>query len=144
MNGQALRSWWWTVLFTGSLVILTGAGWTLSRLTANPEGSLNIMYSRVRVGMSLDEAITAVSDHADCMYINGKTKSGRSFDSLVVASRDLPIPSEVQHGELSVEAGDGGEVDIFLGPGGIVAGKSFNPESSVELWLHRLHQVFGH
>jgi hypothetical protein len=94
--------------------------------------------------MRLDEAITAVADHADCMYINGKTKSGRSFDSLVVTPRDLPIASEVQHGELSVEAADGGEVDIFLGPGGIVASKSFNPESIVELWLHRLHRVFGH
>ena len=130
--------------FVTFLVLLFCGAWTLSRVTARPQDALNIMFSRVRNGMSLDEAVTAIWDEADSIYIEGRTVSGRSIDSLVVTRSNLPVPSEVEYGELAAEASTGGEVDVILGRGGIVAGKRFKPETTWELWLFRLHQAFGH
>jgi hypothetical protein len=143
MKRPARRFRWWLTISVGLLPIVAILAWTLSRLTADPQGPLEIMFSRVQIGMSLDDAVAAVSDDADCMYISGKTRSGHLFDSLVVTPRDLPIAHEVQHGELAVEDSNGGEVDIILGQGGFVMGKRFNPENWGGLWLHRLHQVFA-
>jgi hypothetical protein len=132
------------VVVVGLLSFAVGAAWTLSLLTDDPSDRQGI-FLRIRIGMSLDEAIAAADKFGDCdaLYIEGQTRSGRSFDSLVVTPRDLPIPQEVQHGVLSVEDTNGDSVDVILGPGAIVTGKRFNPYSSVDLWLHRLHQVFG-
>jgi hypothetical protein len=136
----------WMVVLIGLLAIQLIAGWLVSRLTADPKGGLEVMFSRVRVGMTLNEAVGAVeeTDYIDAMYIEGKTKSGRSFDSLVVTDRDLPVPQEIEHGELAVEDSIGGEIDIILGSNGIVTGKRIKSNSLVTLCVYRLHQLFGH
>jgi hypothetical protein len=144
MTSQQARRFCWFASVLGLLLLAVGAAWTISYLTADPGNRLENMFAQVRIGMSMDEAIAAVSHDADCMYIEGKTRSGRSFDSLVVFHENLPIPQEVQHGVLSVGEGTGDYLDIILGPGGVVTGKRFDPYSWGDLWLHRLHQVFGH
>ncbi len=162
MRRQGRRYCWWlvaTVLLCG-VAVVTWFGW---RWLAPKPGSSEDVFSRIRVGMSQNEAVAILRTYDDSyndgVYSWGVTKDGRSLDRMHVGSplfHDLPPPQEIEHCVLEVDdAGeDGQEVKIILGRGGIVTGKQLSPGVwekrqnkirralfSPDEWEYRLHKV---
>jgi hypothetical protein len=131
-------------LLTGVVVV----SFSVRFLTSPPPGSVEGVFSRIRAGMSLADAI-AVLDTLDRrnwggVYYSGTTKDGRPFRSC--ASWDgLPVSGEIERREIQLCAEQGGTVHVFLGRGGAVTGKRLHPEEprwpGLVSWVSR---VFGY
>jgi hypothetical protein len=133
------------LLGAGLLFGLAFGAWGGSRWLAARPGSLEDVFARIRVGMSKEEAVSALraSDpyHIDGCYSEGTTTEGRSragtkLDGPLFA--DLPPAPEIAHGVLSVLDSEGREVEVVLGPGGTVSGKRLSPG----VWQYRLDKVW--
>lgn len=102
-------------------------------------GSLGVMATEVRVGMSQDEAAAAIRSayfgrerrwDSPRIYANGRTHDGREFGSYFDwAFKELPPADQIAWAELDVDDDWGRDLIITLGPGGVVSGirlKSFS------------------
>jgi hypothetical protein len=114
---------WWVV--AAGLLVGVVASWPVLRLTVHGPGSLEDVYSRVRVGMSQEEAVAVLNDcNWDYSNATVTTKDGRSLYIAIWAHEVLPSPHEVDHAELMIED-YGNEVYVILGRDGVVTGKRF-------------------
>jgi hypothetical protein len=98
----------------------------LSLSRTAPPGSLDDLYSRVQVGMTQWEVVALIwgCRDVDGCYFKGVTKGGESFADFGIKSLDeLPPPQDVRRCVLRVEDTEGWEVEVTLGPGGVVTCK---------------------
>jgi hypothetical protein len=125
------------------------AAWSFSRLTAPASGSMENLYARVRVGMSLQQAVAALQagerDYVECIYVSGTDSRGRPFFTFY-SLKSMPPAAEIHDCELAVTCNTGESVEVTLGEGGVVTAKKYlpDPDRPHQYWLHRLHRVFGH
>ncbi len=142
---RQIRLYRWRFLGTGLLLGLAigawlGSGW----VTAEP-GSSEDVFTRVRIGMSQDEAVavlrTYAPDNIDTPYVEGVTKDGRLWAGTDIIHgawfQNLPPSQEIAHCALGVWDTDGRKVEVILGPGGIVSHKRLSPC----MWQYRLEKV---
>jgi hypothetical protein len=76
----------------------------------------------------------------DGAYSEGTTTQGRSWARLNISNplfEDLPPPQEVARCVLTVSDDSGREIEVVLGPGGVVSGKRLSPG----VWQERLHRA---
>ena len=148
MLSTAFRYRWWFLAALFGLFVL--AAWYFSPLTAPPSGSMEDLYKRVRVGMSQQEAVTALQtgehDYISCLYLSGVTRDGRSFLGGIRGFGDLPPAGEIVFAKIEAVDNDGESVEVMLGEAGVVTGKKYLPseDDRLKAWLHRLHMAFGH
>jgi hypothetical protein len=97
-------------------------------------GSPEDIFSRIRVGMSQQEAVAVLKasdwNREPGWWSSCSTKDGRSFGNHGIdAFNDLPSSKEIEQGVLRVHFDDGAgpEVEVFLGRGGTVTGKRLIP-----------------
>jgi hypothetical protein len=125
------------------------AAWVVSRLTAPASGEMEDLYKRVRIGMTLEEAVSALQagehDYVECIYTWATDSQGKRFFT-GFSFLETPPPSEVQEIELEVTCCTGESVKVTLGKGGIVREKEYrtDPHEPHQYWLHLLHLAFGH
>jgi hypothetical protein len=144
---QQVRRYRWRLLAAGFLLCLVGGAWSGLRWFAAEPGSAEDVFARIRVGMSQEEAVAALRtydpDNIDGVYSEGTTKGGRSWTGINISGKlfeDLPPPQEVAHCVLTVSDEDGRDVEVVLGPGGIVSDKNLSP--GVWQWrLQKAHRV---
>jgi hypothetical protein len=131
------------LLLASLLTIAVAAGWSISRLTAPSPGSPEYQFLRIKAGMSYQEALGLLQyDGAGIRtYSKGTTKDGRTFQLFP----SLPPPDEIKECRMDIDDGwDGWSATLFLGEGGVVTGKQFEPYNPIDEALHLLHRAFGH
>src|SRR5438309_448020 len=97
----------WMVARIGSLGALAVVAWLGSRWLAAEPGSARDVFSRLRVGMTQDEAVRVLRTHnsIDGAYSEGMTRDGRPFGALHLRCPlfgDLPPAGEVERCVLTV------------------------------------------
>jgi hypothetical protein len=118
--------------------------WFETQWLASDPGSSEDIFKRLQVGMTQREAVTVIRTYnpytVEGLYSEGTTTDGQSFSSVrfrLPFFDDLPPPHQIKSCLLSVCANDGRDLDIVLGPGGIVSAKSISPG----VWEHRVDRV---
>jgi hypothetical protein len=141
---RQVRHYLWRLLGAGLLFGLAVGAWCGSRWLAAEPGSSEDVFARIRVGMSQEEAVAVLRTYGpykiDGVYSEGTTKQGHSWTRMHVCRDlygDLPPPQEVVRCILTVCSEDGREVEVVLGPGGIVAAKRLSPG----VWQYRLQET---
>jgi len=98
-------------------------------LTSPKPGSVEEAFWRIRVGMSLDQAVSMLKRcPTDSVHYSGVTLTGRRFSNF--GFNNIPPPGEIDYGELYVMDDDGNEAEIFYREGGTVSGKRWDPSGS--------------
>jgi hypothetical protein len=141
---QKVRRSRWRILGAGLLFGLAiGAWWGYRWLSAEP-GSLEEGFARIRIGMSRDEAVSVLRAcdpyKIDGLHSEGTTKEGRSWAGTNIEGElfeDLPPPEEIAHCVFGVWDNEGRDLEVVLGPGGIVSGKRLSPG----VWEYRWHEA---
>ena len=125
------RYGWWLVgaAFLGGFAV---AAWFGLRWLAQSEGNSEQAFARLRVGMSQHEAVEVLRtfDASSGRSSQGITTDGREFHTGHYdhpALDDLPPPSEIESCTLRGLDSYGRELEVILGPGGVVASKSLSP-----------------
>jgi hypothetical protein len=136
-----VQKYQWRLLGSGLVLSLVLAAWMLVSLglTAKP-GSIEHTFAYLRTGMSQGEAIASLQTCTgiDTFRSEGLTQDGKpwtryfSFDG-------LPPASDVASGVLQITDNEGRDLDVILGPGGVVSGKRLAPGP----WQYRLHKAIG-
>lgn len=119
---RLVRRHYWVLVTTGLLAL---ALW-LSLPRPILPGSLEDLYLHVRVGMTKAEVVELICgcQDVDGCYSNGITMGGQSFADIGTKPlSDLPPQQDIFHCVLKVEDTEGWEVEVTLGPGGIVTSK---------------------
>jgi hypothetical protein len=101
-----------------------------------PPGSLEDLYSHIRVGMTQSQVVELIwgCRDVDGCYSNGVTKGGESFaDMGTKPLGELPPPQDIFRCVLKVEDTEGWEVEVTLGPGGVVTSKC---STAPDLWTY--------
>jgi hypothetical protein len=130
---QQLHRYRWFVLGAGTLFVVALSAWLVPRWLAPGPGLAEDIYSRVRTGMTKDEAVAALrSDdlHIDTVYSEGTTTDGqpvRGVPWLGEVFDNLPPADEIEHCVLTVMDYEGGEVEVVLGRGGAVVETNLTP-----------------
>jgi hypothetical protein len=139
-----LPPWW--LIASGLLIIAVATVSIGSRLAVPEPGSLEDALSRVRVGMSEEEAVGTllVADrYIDLVYIEGETTDGKSlppglgFRGLY----GLPPAKAIERAKVEMVDDEGRGFTVLFGPGGVVTGKRFpryRPLKTFQEWLGRL------
>ena len=131
------RHRWWLV-GAGLLFGVAVATWFSPRQTTR---SLRDMFSRVRVGMSQDEALAVLrtfKPDTDGLFSFGATNDGsfaRPLNLVDPYSGGLPLPQEIKHCRLTIIDCEGREVEIILGQGGTVTDKRFISDRREDWWF---------
>jgi hypothetical protein len=140
---QQVRRSRWGLLGAGLLGLAVGA-WGISRWLAAEPGSAEDVFSRIRVGMTQEEAVAILRTYdpgrIDGVYAEGTTRQGRSWSGTSLfgdSFADLPPPEDTARCVLTVTDDDCWEVEVVLGPGGIVSGKHISPG----VWEYRLREA---
>lgn len=138
---------WWLV----GVGVLVASTWGLARLTAPWPDSVEDIASRIRVGMSQQEAVALLCSCRDSDLLSSVevVAKGSRTRSLTWYFHELPPATAVEWAKLNVADVEGVEVEVTLGPGGLVTGKRLNhSETSLSFWrsrgqraLHRLRPV---
>jgi hypothetical protein len=96
--------------------------------------------------MTQAEAVAVIRTYnpytVEGLYSEGTTTNGRPFSSVrfrVPFFDDLLPPQDIGSCVLSVCANDGRDLEVVLGPGGIVTAKNISPG----IWEHRVDKVLG-
>jgi hypothetical protein len=142
MIRDVLRSWR-PLALVSLLTIPVVAAWSISWLTAPAPGSPEYQFLRIQAGMSYQEALDLLScDGAGIStHSKGITKDGRSFRLYL----SLPPPDDIKKCRMDIDdVCDCWSATLFLGEGGIVCDKSFDPYMETSEILYFLHRVFGH
>lgn len=127
-------------LYVGLAII---AAWIVDRVLAPAPGSSADVFARLRIGMSQDEAIAVLRSYGphavEAWYASGTTTAGQDFSSVLLHRflEDLPASHAIANCVIDVSADH--DIQVTLGPGGIVAGKAITPG----VWEHRLKSVEG-
>jgi hypothetical protein len=137
----------WRLVRVGLLCALAAIGaWFGSQWLASDPGSSEDVFKRLQAGMTQGEAVAVIRtcnpDTVEGLYSEGTTTEGRSFSSVrfrVPFFDDLPPPQDIKSCVLSVYANDGRDLEVVLGPGGIVSAKRISPG----VWEHRVDKVLG-
>jgi hypothetical protein len=117
-------------------ILACRAGWRwLDRYQGNSEE----VYSQIRVGMSKAEVVSVLRrfDAGSGRYSFGVTTDGEQFNSFHTGLDDLPQAEEIEYAVLSALDSYGREIEVTLGPGGIVANKTLSPD----VWEYRWHKL---
>ena len=135
------RLYRWRFLGAGLLFGLAIGAWFGSRWLVAEPGSPENVFARIRIGMGKDEAVAVLRtyhpNNIDTIYAEGTTKEGRGWTGTKLygpSFEDLPPAQEIAHCELRVSDENGRDVEVVLGPGGIVLGKRLTPG----VWQYRL------
>src|SRR5262249_28577589 len=122
LGGMNSRFRW--CLIAANLGAAFAAGW-FGALATTPQaesvtpqaGSVADVFARVRVGMSLRQAVGTLDSidpsYIDCFYYRGLTKDGRPFSGC--CDRDLPEADKIARGELELMTEQDGSVLVYLG-----------------------------
>lgn len=135
-----MRRYCWCLVV---LAALASVVWIIVPRRA-PAGSLEALYDRVRVGMTQQQAVELLwgCPDVDVAFSNGTTKGGVSFAHLGnMVVEEMPPPQDIRRCVLKVEDTDGWEVEVTLGPGGVVTGKRY---TAPDLWAYLHRWWFGH
>jgi hypothetical protein len=138
-----LHPWW--LIAIGFMALAALVPWIVSRLGAPEPGSLEAAFSRVRVGMSQEEALDTllVADvQIDDVYLRGETTDGKPITGGIGGFSDLPPPAAITHAEVEMRDWDGQSFTVFLGPGGVVSGKRFTPYRLPNTWRELLARLY--
>src|ERR1700722_16069692 len=120
-------SWWFVAV--GVLTTPVVAAWSVSQLTHPVLRSLEDSYSRIRVGMSRQEAIATLERYDPNslrITFSGTTRDGRSFASIgaltefLEGDKEIPPALDIETGEIFAENWECWSVTLTLGQGGIV------------------------
>lgn len=110
----------------GFLLGVGGTIWFGYLLTVPDPGSVEEAFSRIRIGMSMDQVVTLLqSCPRDSAHYSGTTKAGRKFFNFGFA--DIPPLYEIDQAELYVMDDDGNEVEVLFQEKGIVKEKRWTP-----------------
>jgi hypothetical protein len=138
------RRYRWRLLGAGLLFGLAIGALYGSRWLAAEPGSPEDVFRRIHIGMSKAEALSALraSDHyhIDGIYSEGITQAGHSWSGTKLEGplfEDLPPAQDIAHCVLSILDSEGREVEVVLGPGGVVSSKRLSPG----VWQYRLDKV---
>jgi hypothetical protein len=140
-----LSRWW--IVVAAALAVLPAGAWLCWRWLGPGPGSFEVLDSRLRVGMSLDEAVGTMRafDHEphagiDGAYSKGTTKDGQPWSDYHIIERQLydtlPPAGEIEQGLLTVCDDGGQDLEVTLGPGGVVTAKRLIPG----VWEYRLEK----
>jgi hypothetical protein len=132
---KIVRNYRWRLVGTVLLIALAVSLWLVVRWLTPEPGSSEDLFARIQVGMSQNQAVAVLRsyppDNTEGRYCTGTAKDGRSLDWYCPDVNhffdNLPLPQEIEHCVLSVLDGGGREVEVILGPGGIVTGKRLSP-----------------
>src|SRR5262245_47889893 len=139
----AVRGYRWWLVQAGLLSGLALLAWLGWRWLDRSEGNSEVVFSRVRVGMSQDEAVEVLRtfEASSGRWSSGTTTDGRSFHTLHDGHPlldDLPPPRDMQHCVLNALDSYGREIEVTFGPGGTVTGKRLSPG----VWEYRWDKVY--
>jgi hypothetical protein len=93
------------------------------------------LFSRLQVGMSQQQAVALLlgCPDVDVCYSRGTTKGGKGFAQFGIRTLiELP-PPDVLRCVVTVEDSEGWQVEVTLGPGGVVTCKR---STAPDLWTH--------
>jgi hypothetical protein len=131
------------LLGAGFLCGLAVAVWFGWRWLDKSLGNSEEVFARVRVGMSQPEVVevlrTFEASSGRCSW--GATVDGRSFQTFHYgnpALDDLPPPGEIQYCVMNALDSYGREIEVNLGPGGIVSDKCLSPG----VWEYRWDKAY--
>jgi hypothetical protein len=139
-----LRPRWLVAI--GVLAGTVAAAPIVSRLVAPGPGPLKDALSRVRVGMSQDEAVAilrSADEFIDLIYVIGESKDGKPLlpGLCLRGFNDLPRAGDVEHAKVELLDREGHCFAVLLGQNGVVTGKRFSPScpsESLTEWLAHL------
>lgn len=114
-------------------------------------GSLGVIATEVRVGMSQDEAAAVIRSayfgresrwDNPRIYANGRTHDGREFRSYFDwGFKEMPPADQIAWAELDVDDDRCRDLIITLGPGGVVSGIRLKSSSIWEEGRYALYSL---
>jgi hypothetical protein len=139
---KSLARWRGWLILALVLAAPVASTWCLSRLTAPSPGSPERLFLSIRSGMAYQEALDLLNTAGGTRtYSEGVAKDGRTFHLYI----SLPPPDNIKECRMDIDDGrDCWSATLFLGEGGVVLGKSFDPYRETFEILHFLHRLFGH
>jgi hypothetical protein len=110
---------------------------------AKSEGNAEPTFSRIRLGMSQQEVVQVLLafDASSGRHSRGVTTNGREFVTFHYghpSMDDLSAPEQMASCVLTAMDSYGREIDVTLGPGGVVVGKRLSPG----VWEYRWHKAY--
>ena len=123
------RRWWVHLVVLCAFGMAVRAGW---RWLDKSSGNSEEVFSQIRLGMSKSEVIPVLLrfQASSGRYSFGVTTNGEQFSTFHhdhPSLDDLPAAPDIEYAVLSALDSHGREIEVTLGPGGIVTSKSLTP-----------------
>lgn len=140
------RGWLLGLLAAGFLCGVAAAAWFGFRWLVKSEGNSEEVFSRIWVGMSQHEVVEVLRtfDASSGRFSWGVRNDGQGFQTLHhrhPSMDDLPPPNEIEFCVLTALDSYGREIEVTLGPGGVVSGKCLSPGVSEYRWHKAYREI---